>query len=142
MAIYDPQRQCEVDSSIPAKLTREMYETLCNEQNVQMRSDAEIIAREYGLVNAEFSRSDWMAMSREKRVAWQIEPRRLAGIKAERKSGGGQRAAVEMVHCDCGHDVPKNQVMRASCGTACADCYDRMSESPAPSVMSRRRFEF
>jgi hypothetical protein len=135
---FDPQRQCEVDSSIPAKLTREMYEALCVEQGVPMRSDAEIVSREYGLVNAEFSRSDWMAMSREKRVAWQIEPRRLAGIKAERKSGGGQRVAVEMVQCDCGHSVAKHLVMRASCGTACADCYDRMSESHA----NRRRFEF
>jgi hypothetical protein len=125
---FDPQRQCEVPDGIPAKLTRADYERLCDEQSVPMRSDAEIVDREYGLVNAEFTRSDWMAMSREKRVAWQLEPRRLAGIKAERKSGTGQRVVVELVHCDCGHDVPENQVMRASRGTACAECYDRMSE--------------
>lgn len=125
---FDPQRQCEVPASIPAKLTREMYETICAEQGVQVRTDAEIVDREYGLVNAEFCRSEWMAMSRENRVAWQIEPRRLAGIKAERKSGGSQRVTVEMVRCDCGHTVAKHLVMRASRGTACADCYDRMSE--------------
>lgn len=34
---------------------------------------------------------------------------------------------VQFVACDCGHDVPANQVMAASTGTACPDCYDRMS---------------
>ena len=32
------------------------------------------------------------------------------------------------VLCDCGHRVPAAQVMSASLGTACPDCYDRMSD--------------
>lgn len=32
----------------------------------------------------------------------------------------------KMVRCSCGHTVPANQVMSASLGTACPDCYDRM----------------
>ena len=38
------------------------------------------------------------------------------------------RPAVEMVRCSCGHSVPAVQVMRASLGSACPDCYDRMSD--------------
>lgn len=37
-------------------------------------------------------------------------------------------AKVEMVHCACGHSVPRSQVMNASHGTSCPDCYDRMSD--------------
>jgi len=36
--------------------------------------------------------------------------------------------AVETVLCDCGHSVERGMSMRASRGTACPDCYDRMSE--------------
>ena len=36
-------------------------------------------------------------------------------------------AAEEMVKCDCGHYVEKIHVLYASLGSACEDCYDRMS---------------
>jgi hypothetical protein len=32
------------------------------------------------------------------------------------------------VKCSCGHTVPRTWVMNASLGTACPDCYDRMSD--------------
>lgn len=35
---------------------------------------------------------------------------------------------VEYVKCNCGHSVPRAQVMSASMGTSCPRCYDRMSE--------------
>jgi hypothetical protein len=43
---------------------------------------------------------------------------------------GRKRSAppVELVHCDCGHDVPRSQRMNTSLGTSCPDCYDRMSD--------------
>jgi hypothetical protein len=31
---------------------------------------------------------------------------------------------VELVRCDCGHDVKKSLVMRGNLGTCCPDCYD------------------
>lgn len=34
---------------------------------------------------------------------------------------------VKMVMCDCGHEVPAGQVMSASLGSSCPDCYDDMS---------------
>lgn len=33
----------------------------------------------------------------------------------------------KMKLCECGHEVPESQVMSASLGTSCSDCYDRMS---------------
>jgi len=39
-----------------------------------------------------------------------------------------ERKPVELVTCSCGHSVPAVQVMNASMGTCCPDCYDRMSE--------------
>jgi hypothetical protein len=38
------------------------------------------------------------------------------------------RREANYVRCDCGHRVPAAQVMNASLGTACPDCYDRMSD--------------
>lgn len=32
------------------------------------------------------------------------------------------------VRCDCGHTVPRSQVMAASMGRSCPDCFDRMSD--------------
>ena len=34
---------------------------------------------------------------------------------------------VKMTRCSCGHTVAAAQVMNASLGTSCPDCYDRMS---------------
>jgi hypothetical protein len=48
----------------------------------------------------------------------------LAEAKAKREA---KLAQVEMVKCSCGHTVPRSQVMSASLGTSCPDCYDRMS---------------
>ena len=36
--------------------------------------------------------------------------------------------SMEMVGCSCGHSIPRSQVMSASMGTSCPDCYDRMGE--------------
>jgi hypothetical protein len=38
-----------------------------------------------------------------------------------------EQITVEMIKCSCGHTIPATQVMNASMGTSCADCYDRMS---------------
>ena len=39
----------------------------------------------------------------------------------------GQRKMILLKKCDCGHIVEQILVMSASRGTACPDCYDRMS---------------
>ncbi len=35
---------------------------------------------------------------------------------------------VALIACDCGHSVQRAQVMSASRGSSCPDCYDRMSD--------------
>ena len=39
-----------------------------------------------------------------------------------------QAARASYIRCNCGHTVAPNLVMNASRGTACPDCYDRMSD--------------
>lgn len=34
----------------------------------------------------------------------------------------------DLVRCDCGHECERLLVMSASLGSACPDCYDRMSD--------------
>ena len=50
-----------------------------------------------------------------------------AAHRAAQQAQQAQRQPVEMMQCDCGHTVPRAQAMSASTGTACPDCYDRMS---------------
>jgi len=35
---------------------------------------------------------------------------------------------IKYVMCGCGHECPEAQVMNASLGTSCPDCYDKMSD--------------
>jgi hypothetical protein len=39
-----------------------------------------------------------------------------------------QPKQIVVVKCNCGHTVSQAQVMSASLGTSCPDCYDRMSD--------------
>jgi hypothetical protein len=39
----------------------------------------------------------------------------------------GPAVRPERIKCDCGHTVSKINVMTTATGTACPDCYDRMS---------------
>jgi len=52
---------------------------------------------------------------------WYSKVRDLDGFVASKP------APVEMVRCDCGHSIPRNQRMSSSSGTSCPNCYDRMS---------------
>ena len=61
--------------------------------------------------------TDWYAKLRNKEV-----------FAARLKDARDAKRTEENVMCDCGHSVPKVLVMRASLGTSCPDCYDRMSD--------------
>ena len=60
--------------------------------------------------------SDWYSQCRDGEYVDKKNVERLTNMKP-----------VELVKCSCGHTIPKNQVMSASLGTSCSDCYDRMS---------------
>lgn len=49
------------------------------------------------------------------------------GMMKQRIAEREERRRQGMVTCDCGHTVHKSEVMWASMGSACPDCYDRMS---------------
>ena len=53
----------------------------------------------------------------------------LAHTKSEEtKFAAWQNRSLAVVTADCGHTVEKSLLMSGSRGTACPDCYDRMSE--------------
>ena len=58
---------------------------------------------------------------------WYSNCRSGAFVEQAMAARRAQQKPVEMVRCDCGHSVPRHLVMSASLGTACAECYDRMS---------------
>lgn len=49
-------------------------------------------------------------------------------IEAELEAERIQPTPPATVQCDCGHTVPRSWAMWASRGSACPDCYDRMSD--------------
>ena len=56
----------------------------------------------------------------------------IAAIEAKLAAGQTEATTTPTVtsatvRCACGHTVPRGQVMNASLGTACPECYDRMS---------------
>jgi hypothetical protein len=113
--------------------TRDGYEQICAQCGVTPHSDSEIKAHGYGLMYAEYSREEWLRMSRDERILHKLDRVRLQAVEAEEKARVrelAQRRAQQMVmvRCSCGHTVPQSQVMSASKGTSCPDCYDRMSE--------------
>ena len=39
-----------------------------------------------------------------------------------------QTRPSKLVKCSCGHTIPEELVMTASLGSACPDCFDKMSD--------------
>jgi hypothetical protein len=52
----------------------------------------------------------------------------VAEWQARRAAKRASDPMQQPVRCACGHTVPRAQVMSASLGTSCPDCYDRMSD--------------
>lgn len=123
-AIYNPGYQRHNSPSwMPDQMSREQYEAACVATGVSAVADADIARAFY---TQEWGLEYWQSMDRTARVQWQLGRRRQAGMVAEARQRR-QSARPEMVRCSCGHTVPRSQVMQASRGTACPDCYDRLS---------------
>jgi len=90
------------------------------DEQLEQITDEQVKALDYGIKYFSFG-------------AAEMEPtaRRLAVIeKLAARLPKVEVVAVEIaprVWCDCGHRVPRTQRMSTSRGTACLDCYDRMS---------------
>jgi hypothetical protein len=67
------------------------------------------------------------------RVPRDVDPasEALATLQAAERMAAARRPVADpdpIVRADCGHRVPRSCLMRASLGTSCPDCYDRMSD--------------
>jgi len=110
-------------TAVPAQLDRAAYEAACERAGVAALSDAECDG--YAVHYGQFS---WPEYPEEVVIRMDLAKRRLRGIEAERAARPkAPRQPAPLVRCDCGHDVERGQVMVASLGTSCPECYDRMS---------------
>lgn len=82
-----------------------------------------------GAMNVEnMSREDVIsAIASGRSVRWCKSPNYCYDASYGRIKSIAKQTPVATVRCDCGHTVPATQVMRASLGTSCPNCYDRMS---------------
>lgn len=138
---YDPKFQLEVAKWMPWSLTREAYEALCRECGVTPMSDDEILDTEYALRYGEFSQAEWLKMSREKRVLFQLNSRRLHEMDGDELEDDelddddldaadldDDLDGDEMMVCPrCGEKFPRKQRMMSAVGAVCPDCYDEAS---------------
>jgi hypothetical protein len=111
-------------------LDRETYERLCAERGVATRSDQDI-ERNYGIrygdfaINPVASRGDTLNTCVGMRLHY-LRMKALDDVKA--KSIPRQPDYPDGRVLDCGCTIFfKSEVMNASLGTSCSDCYDRMS---------------
>lgn len=130
-AAWDPQYQFGVER--PACSTREEYESACGVVGIAPRSDDEIAADSYGLIYAEYGVTTWReTMTREKRVRWLLESRRVKALEEERRRVAlAKRATMpkptpqRTYRCrDCGQSGPDGQYPFSTnpSGGYCDDC--------------------
>lgn len=118
---------------IPSPLNRQQYESLCAQYGMVAKGDKDIDS--YGTKYGEFAPEHHSTDQYPSLLEWgkqnMLDSARLAGMKAERAANPppqATRPAERTIECSCGHEVPQSQVMSASRGTSCPDCYDRMSD--------------
>lgn len=118
---------------IPSPLDRQQYESLCAQHGMKASSDKDIFGS-YGVMYGEFAPEHHDVEQYPTLLAWgkqhMIDSARLSGIRVERAANPPapkKLQPVEMVEADCGHIIPRRQLMSASMGSSCPDCYDRMS---------------
>ena len=92
---YDPKYQFGELSDIAAT-TRDEYEAACRVLDVEPAADESMVARAYGLTYAEFHKAEWAAFTRDERLHWILDARRLRGIKEEQKAQAGAEVDAEV----------------------------------------------
>lgn len=123
-------------SNVPSSLNRAEYEAACKSAKVSPLSDSECDS--YGVRYGDFV--PWLDKGEnggyppETCVQMALARRRLRAIDEEREAARAAQPAPQPDYpngrkLDCGHVVYwKSEVMSASRGTSCPDCYDRMSD--------------
>jgi len=118
--------------NVPYAANRSEYEAACVSRGIVPLSDHE--CTDYGIQYGEHSpwlNGDKIENPPERCIELKLAARRGQGVIAERKAAQAARKIAlpepVMVKCTCGHMVEKSEVMSASLGTSCLNCYDRMS---------------
>lgn len=134
-ASYDPQFQSESAPWMPWALDRKQYEALCHECGVMPMSDGAILDNEYALRYAGFTQTEWLRKSREERVLFQLNARRLHKMDGDSDNDDDTENdedawddAEDMMICPrCHNEFPRKQRMMSAIGAVCPDCYDEAS---------------
>lgn len=113
---------------VPQTYSREQYEVACLGEGVTPMSDTEIKKSSYGIIYG-----DADMQPAEIAIGFALARPRLRAIEAEAKEARAAliketQAEELMIKAGCGHMVRRSQLMAASLGTCCPDCYDKMSD--------------
>ena len=121
---------------------RAMYEQLCAQWNAPCHTDHAIRGMTYAIRYGEFwpepvtrwNGTESRGYPVEKYIEMRLAGARLAGIEAEASASTPKPQPRQPDYpngrtLDCGCTVyNRHEVMSASMGTSCSDCYDRMSD--------------
>lgn len=108
-----------------SEFTREEYEKICEELNIECMTDKDILSCEYAMKFGDFCMEHYPAEHTAKMEAARL---RYKSIINERTHSQEIKESQKEKLCDCGHTVADHIVMMTSKGTACPDCYDYMSQ--------------
>lgn len=104
------------------------YEALCEKAEIQMQPVKHFAQEETWYMGADYWPEQWAEMTREERCQHVIGVAYIKHLYTRPRPARRAPKPVEVVRCDCGHDVPRRMQMNASMGTSCPRCYDRMSD--------------
>ena len=105
-------------------MKRAEYETACTAKGIQAVSDAAWERWDYYAAGGSKEDRELHWTRQQSFFGEQHESEAKAETKVEPKAV----VAEEMVKCSCGCTVARSEVMYASMGTSCPDCYDSMSD--------------
>jgi hypothetical protein len=111
-------------ADMPGTLGRTQYEDMCQKAERQPLGDQEI-ASGYGITYGEFTYPDYSA---DHIVDMKLARARQHGIREEQAAQAVPRPTPDIISCpNCGQHTYRGNLMNASLGTACPECYDDLS---------------
>lgn len=90
-------------------------------------SEEELLRNSYGIQFFDF-RAAGLPFSGQRDAALRRLYDRLMEVKAAKASKPAKVEPEKIVRANCGHYVRERELMTASLGTCCQDCYDKMSD--------------
>ena len=122
-ASYAEQLDAEnvVSALLCQPLDRPTYERECGRINIQPWEDARICQAQYALIYGD------MPSEISRWAEYGLARMRLTGLRAERRAQSAPAPVAQATCASCGASVAVSQLLSASRGPGCPDCYDRAS---------------